>query len=1089
MNDSLSQDSLLSGALPDHLERVLDDFEAEWAATPLDGPGPDLEGRLGGVEGAERGLLLRELILVEVHHRSQRGEQPSPGDYRQRFPELSARWLARHLGTSLRTTPLKTTPASRLEPPGETVGSEGAASPAEEVPGYEILGELGRGGMGVVYKARQVRADRVVALKKIRSGVEASAEELARFRVEGEAVARMQHPHVVQIHEVGEHQGMPFFSLEFCEGGSLARRLRSGPLAPERSAQLVECLARGVQAAHEHGVVHRDLKPGNILLTGEGTPKVTDFGLARKLDSGTRQTQTGVLLGTPAYMAPEQASGRDVGPSADVYALGVILYECLTGRPPFKAATTLDTLRQVVADEPVPPGRLNPQVPRDLETVCLKCLEKDPGRRYVSAGALAEDLGRFGAGEAVKARPVGRLARAGKWARRNPTVAGLATAILLVLVGGVLISSYFAYDANRKAGELQQANTELKESRDDLHKTNAKLETTLARSLLRPLGHGEGPLTDPEVESLWDLAGSEQSLRLRFVSEALRGPVQTRQLENRATFAFQSVVALDAAQRLQVEQLLGERLEARGIPEDQRRDVALALAVFGVQDRQLAARAAAALTDAMRKTQDPTALQALAEGLVSLVIRMEPAPAAAALTKALSMSTDPFTLRTLAVGLGSVAARLEPEQAARACARAAEALTEAMGKTTNPTALRHLGEGLGSLARWMEPEQAARACAGTAEALTDAIRKTTDPNALRSLAFGLDSVARRLEPEQAARATAALTEAMSKTQHPSALRQLARALSSLATQLAPEPAARAVAALTKAILKNTDSTALSYLGLGLGSVAARLEPEQAARAADTLTDALGKTRDPNALRNLLEGLGPVAARLEPEQAARAAAALTDAMGNNPHLNTLRSLAKGLALVATRLEPTRAAAVLTDAMNKNTDTETLRHLAEGLILVATRLEPEQAARACARAAEVLTEAMSKTTYRTPLRSLVESLSVVLSRQSAATMRQRRLAVAGMVAAAGCSPYLLPGPGLLQSALQPLPPPLPPQALVELLKHPLCVGEARRVVLEQLSRHYGHPFADQWEFVRYATKHDPGLDLTTPPRQPRMTGIDE
>jgi WD40 repeat protein len=330
------------------------------------------------------------------------------------------------------------------------------AHPAPAVPGYVLLAELGRGGMGVVYQARQVGLNRVVALKMILSGEYAGSAELRRFQAEAEAIARLKHPHIVQIYEVGEHHGLPYFSLEYCPGGTLARKLNGTPLPANEAATLVEALARAMQAAHAKGVIHRDLKPANVLLGEAGEPKITDFGLAKKLDEAG-QTHPGAVLGTPSYMAPEQAGGerKAVGPAADVYALGAILYECLTGRPPFKAATAMDTLLQVLGAEPVPPARLNAKVPRDLETVCLKCLEKDPARRYPSAGDLADDLRRYRAAEPVRARPLGRWGRAVKWARRNPAVAGLLTAVAVALLAGTAVSLYFAFDAADKAADAE----------------------------------------------------------------------------------------------------------------------------------------------------------------------------------------------------------------------------------------------------------------------------------------------------------------------------------------------------------------------------------------------------------------------------------------------------------------------------------------------------------------------------------------------------------------------------------------------------------------------------------------------------------
>jgi serine/threonine-protein kinase len=306
------------------------------------------------------------------------------------------------------------------------------------VPGYEVLGEIGRGGMGVVYRARQTGLNRTVALKVILSGAHAGVEERNRFRREAEAVARLQHPHVVQVFEVGEHGGLPFLALEDVAGGSLAQKLQGGPLPEPEAARLTETLARAVQAAHDKGVIHRDLKPANVLLTPDGQPKVADFGLARRLDGDSVRTRTGQVLGTPSYVAPEQAAGaaREVGPPADVYALGAVLYEMLTGRPPFRAATALDTLVQVRHQEPRPPRALNPGVSRGLEAVCLKCLEKDPARRYESARALADDLASWRAGEPVRARPPGWARRAWRVLRRpaaRVTAVGLLAALTVVL--------------------------------------------------------------------------------------------------------------------------------------------------------------------------------------------------------------------------------------------------------------------------------------------------------------------------------------------------------------------------------------------------------------------------------------------------------------------------------------------------------------------------------------------------------------------------------------------------------------------------------------------------------------------------------
>ena len=295
------------------------------------------------------------------------------------------------------------------------------------IPGYELLETLGEGGMGVVYLARQTGLNRRVAVKMIRGGSQARPDHFARFRIEAEAVARLRHPNIIQIHEIGEVNGLPFVSLELLEGGSLADRLEGTPQPARPTAELLLTLASAIQVAHDVGIVHRDLKPSNVLFTEDGTPIITDFGLAKRIDSDSRQTETGQIMGSPSYMAPEQARGhtREVGPAADVYALGAILYEMLTGRPPFKGETPMETVRQVIDDEVVPPSRLVPKVDRDLETICLKCLSKEPPRRYASASALAEDLDRHRKGESIHARRASPVERGVKWARRRPAAAAL----------------------------------------------------------------------------------------------------------------------------------------------------------------------------------------------------------------------------------------------------------------------------------------------------------------------------------------------------------------------------------------------------------------------------------------------------------------------------------------------------------------------------------------------------------------------------------------------------------------------------------------------------------------------------------------
>src|SRR5437762_1859378 len=347
------------------------------------------------------------------------------------LPEVRARWRAvcrvrAELDALFPTPPVRGMGSPALLP---------ASASLPQVPGYNVEAELGHGGMGVVYRAWHLRLHRRVALKMLLAGPHAQPAERERFLREAEVVAGLRHPNIVQVYEAGDMDGRSYFTMELVEGGSLAQQIQGVPQPVRKAAALVATLADAVHAAHQSGIVHRDLKPANILLTADGTPKVTDFGLARRLQDGGALTLSGVPMGTPSYMAPEQAQGqRDTaGPATDVYALGAILYELLTGRPPFRAATAAETLQQVISQEPAPPSRLNDKVPRDLETICQKCLHKEPGRRYVSAAALADDLRRFVEERPIQARPVGRGERSWRWGRRNPTSAALlVTALALV---------------------------------------------------------------------------------------------------------------------------------------------------------------------------------------------------------------------------------------------------------------------------------------------------------------------------------------------------------------------------------------------------------------------------------------------------------------------------------------------------------------------------------------------------------------------------------------------------------------------------------------------------------------------------------
>lgn len=425
-------------------------------------------------------------IIADFLEAVERGEAPSPQEYLARHPELASELSEFFAGYSQfhREAPevvvgggrqdSEESALSLTDPSTPTLryaaGTEDdiarlmmASSPVRYMGDYELLDEVARGGMGVVFKARQTSLNRVVALKMILAGTFASAEEVKRFQLEAEAAAQLDHPGIVPIYEVGQHEGHHYFSMGFVDGSSLARRLIEGPLPPREAAEIVRQVAEAVQYAHSKGVVHRDLKPGNILIDRQGHPRVTDFGLAKRLESGSDLTGTGQILGTPSYMPPEQAAGHmsAVGPLSDVYSLGAILFCSLTGRPPFQAANPLDTLLQVQRQEPVSLRSLNEKIPTDLETIALKCLDKSPARRYASAHDLADELQRFLDGQPILGRPVSRLERTWRWCRRNPAIAALEATVAATLVIATIVSGGYARSEHARAISEAKAKAEV----------------------------------------------------------------------------------------------------------------------------------------------------------------------------------------------------------------------------------------------------------------------------------------------------------------------------------------------------------------------------------------------------------------------------------------------------------------------------------------------------------------------------------------------------------------------------------------------------------------------------------------------------
>jgi serine/threonine protein kinase/tetratricopeptide (TPR) repeat protein len=539
----------------DQARSLCEAFEAAWRDALQGAEPPRLETYLAAVPDINKGELRSTLEPIERDYQQRLAARKDTGVWSGReaisapeSPAASPPTLDHPSGEqSGPATKQRSGPPGKLEPtvlPGLTLaGSQdvsftfgGGAKPASPEPpaappGYEILGVLGRGGMGVVYQARQKSLNRLVALKMLLAGAHAGPEQLIRFYTEAEAVAALQHPNIVQIYEVGDQGGLPYFSLEFVDGGSLEKKLAGKPLPAREAAQLIEVLARAMHYAHQNGVVHRDLKPANILLAssvsgysslavdqgqmtndkGQVTiPKITDFGLAKRLDTDVQLTQSGVIAGTPGYLAPEQASGavKQIGPATDIYALGAILYELLTGRPPFTGAAVMNVIVRTLHDDPVVPRLLEPRVPRDLETICLKCLQKEPARRYADAAALAEDLHRFLAGEPILARPVGTPERLWRWCRRNPRTVALGAVVILLLATLGVFAAVAAVRASRDREAIADARKLARLRLQNAAEAIARGDPRRAQDLLGA--------ADPVVESapaLADVRGERATLQ------------------------------------------------------------------------------------------------------------------------------------------------------------------------------------------------------------------------------------------------------------------------------------------------------------------------------------------------------------------------------------------------------------------------------------------------------------------------------------------------------------------------------------------------------------------------------------------------
>jgi hypothetical protein len=916
---------------------------------------------------------------------------------------------------------------------------------------------LGRGGMGVVYKARHLALKRTVALKML-AGHPHPAER-ARFRAEAEAVARLQHPNIVQIHEVGEADGRPFFALEYVAGGSLAERLAGRPLPPRDAARLVAALAEGMHLAHSRNLVHRDLKPGNVLLQkDEGgrmkeeqghdpssdssfilhpssfVPKVTDFGLVRQLDADSGQTFDGEVMGTPSYMAPEQAEGRarSAGPAADVYALGAILYECLTGRPPFRAETPLETLEQVRSREPAAPSSLNRQAPRDLETICLKCLRKQPERRYASAQELADDLGRFVRGEPVAARPVGRPERVAKWVRRNPTVAGLSAVAALALVAGTVVSLLFGVEARRKANELEQQTIQLR-TQTRAARENARLaaenEKEVGRALLSglliPIGRNPHQFTEPldaaEADAVRQLREAPAPLRLQFLETALREPDRARRVGRRADWVVRAIVGCDRTLRADVAGLVVRRIQEPVAPQEVRLACARVGLAVNLADRAWAERSADALLVALR---DPLVDRddelPLAEALAAVCDRLPPTQAAdraeRALDVFLTLLRDPAGRALAHHQLGKSIAAISPCLDAAAAARAAEALGAMIREPNSVEFLwPALSTALAAVCRRLPSSEAAAHVNRTVDFLIEA-RDTTGEKAKYKYTFqaqALGALCGRLDAARASRAAGTIIAILGDGQMVGGVKAefithgyFASVLTKVAERLDAPGGLRAAEGLVLVLRRSSANIVVNIeeLRAALVAVCRPLDAAGAARVAEALVAAVRDPKTTALVRTLFaDALAALADRLTPAQAASLERVLVDSLLAelaDAKLLQFRGLpGQALATACGRPGATgaaRAAKALTAAIrDPQTPLTALRPLATALAVVSSQLPPGEASAHANQAVDALDSLWRARTAPTDRAPLAEVMAAVWTRLDPADAAARaKRAAAGL-----------------------------------------------------------------------------------------------
>jgi hypothetical protein len=976
------------------------------------------------------------------------------------LPEVRRRWQEFQF-IDAQVWPLL--PGLATRPTADAIPSVPHSAALPRVPGYEVEEVLGRGGMGVVYRARHLALKRTVALKMLAAGHPHPAER-ARFRAEAEAVARLQHPNIVQIHEVGEADGRPFIALEYVAGGSLAERLAGQPLSLRDAARLVAALAEAMHLAHSRNLVHRDLKPGNVLLAGEAgmpvgqcQPKVTDFGLVRQLDADSGQTFDGLVMGTPSYMAPEQAEGRAhaAGPAADVYALGAILYDCLTGRPPFAGATPQETLEQVRGREPAAPSALKRGVPRDLETICLKCLRKEPERRYSSAQGLADDLGRFVRGEPVTARPVGRLERLAKWTRRNPTVAGLSAVAAVALVAGTVVSVLFGVEARRKANLLEQQTIQLQAQTEAAQyqarraeENEEKVGLVLLSGLLTPIGRNPHTLSvslEPaEVDAVRQLRAAPAALRLQFLETALRDPETARRIGLRADWVVQAIVGCDRGLRADVARLLVRRIQEPDVPQE----VTLACARLGLAanlaDRAWAERSAGALLVALRDPQvELDDYPPLAAALAAVSQRLPPAQAAdhtgRALDVFLSRLRDPVSQALGHNQLGQAVVALSPELDEAAAARAAEALGSLIRESGCASYLwLSRCSALAAVCRRLPAPDAAAHVNRAVDCILDALDATKEKDKL-SYSLQVPALAALCGQLDAARASRAAGEILAMLGDSHTVGGIKvefisnPSTASLLTKVAgglDAPGARRAAEGLVLVLRNAGDivVSLAELRAALVAVCGRLDAAGVAGVAEALVAAARDTKTSALARALFaDALAALADRLTPEQAASLESVLVDSLvadladAKPPYSRA--ALGQALAAASGRPGATGAAraadALVAAIRDPVTPPVTLKPLAAALAAVVGQLPPREASSQVKRAVDALDSLWAAKAASAERAPVVEAQAAVWTRLDPADAADRAKRAAADLEGALRDPKAAPnqsyGPAIALSAV--------------------------------------------------------------------------